>query len=101
MDYEDSDWDDDYEEDDNYGDNYGDEDDSSETIPCPACGAEIYEDAEACPQCGEYIHHGYIPGSGSPWWSFGGAIAHWSPFWIVLAVGGTISVIFALMMFSW
>jgi uncharacterized membrane protein YvbJ len=22
---------------------------------CPACGAEIWDQAEACPECGEYI----------------------------------------------
>lgn len=27
----------------------------SETITCPACGAEIYEQAQQCPFCGEYI----------------------------------------------
>ena len=31
------------------------EDDRSETLPCPACGAEIYEDAEQCPACGQYV----------------------------------------------
>jgi endogenous inhibitor of DNA gyrase (YacG/DUF329 family) len=29
--------------------------DESETVPCPACGAEIYEDAARCPSCGEYV----------------------------------------------
>ena len=25
------------------------------TVPCPACGADIYDDAVRCPVCGEYI----------------------------------------------
>ena len=29
--------------------------DESETIPCPACGEEIYEDAQRCPFCGQYV----------------------------------------------
>lgn len=33
------------------------EDDSerSETVVCPACGADVYEDAEKCPLCGDWI----------------------------------------------
>jgi len=100
MDYEESDWDDDsddFEEDSE--EDFEDEDDSSETIPCPQCGAEIYEDAEACPHCGDYMHHGYRPGYGAAWWTFGGAIEEWAPFWIFLAVAGVLGVIFSLMMF--
>ncbi len=26
-----------------------------DTLPCPYCGVEIYEDAEVCPYCGSYI----------------------------------------------
>lgn len=36
-------------------DDYDDEDD---TVPCPNCGSDIYEDAEQCPICNEYITHG-------------------------------------------
>ncbi|MBN1491930.1 MAG: hypothetical protein JXA69_18605 [Phycisphaerae bacterium] len=25
------------------------------TLPCPACGAMVYEDADKCPHCGEWI----------------------------------------------
>ncbi len=94
MDYEESDWDDDDFDDDDFDDDY-DDDDESETIPCPSCGADIYEDAEACPHCGDYIHHGYSRG----WWSFGGALDEWSPFWVLLAMAGVIAVVFSLMMF--
>jgi hypothetical protein len=30
-------------------------DDEVETVPCPACGQEVYEDADQCPKCGEWI----------------------------------------------
>ncbi|OUT68062.1 MAG: hypothetical protein CBB70_07295 [Planctomycetaceae bacterium TMED10] len=30
-------------------------DDSTQTIICPACEGEIYEDAPQCPVCGHYI----------------------------------------------
>jgi hypothetical protein len=44
------------EEDDDYGDaGYGDDDDEAETVPCPHCGAEVYENAEQCPRCGKYL----------------------------------------------
>ena len=29
-----------------------------DTVPCPNCGSDIYEDAEQCPICSEYITHG-------------------------------------------
>jgi hypothetical protein len=31
------------------------DDDQSETLPCPDCGADVYEDAEQCPVCGNYL----------------------------------------------
>ena len=46
-------WDDEW-SDVEYSDGYGDddyynEDDDSETVPCPECGTDVYEDAEQCP----------------------------------------------------
>ncbi|MEK6238409.1 MAG: hypothetical protein N2C14_27135 [Planctomycetales bacterium] len=32
-----------------------DEDDDTEVVPCPECGVDIYEDAEQCPACGQYV----------------------------------------------
>ena len=32
-----------------------DGDDGAETVPCPACGQQVYEDADQCPACGEWI----------------------------------------------
>jgi hypothetical protein len=32
-------------------------DDDEDTVPCPSCGAEIFDDAPQCPICGEYVTH--------------------------------------------
>jgi hypothetical protein len=45
------------------------------TVPCPACGREIYEEADACPYCGEYVAFDAPPAAGKPWW-----------FWLGLAL---------------
>jgi hypothetical protein len=57
-----------------------DEDDldeeTSETRPCPECGAEIYEDSERCPACGAYVTFDSRPWSGKPaWWIVLGLVA--------------------------
>jgi len=31
------------------------DDDASVAVPCPNCGQDVYEDADRCPYCGEYI----------------------------------------------
>lgn len=89
-------WDDewsDVEYSDGYGDedDYYDEDDESETVPCPDCGADVYEDAEQCPSCGQYIIAGATSTSayvwkGRPIW------------WIVLGGLGILAVIFGFAM---
>lgn len=58
-----------------------DDDDDSETIPCPECGAEVYEFSPHCPTCGNYITHSTNPWQGRSWW------------WIVLGLLGTIATI--------
>tara|TARA_B100000945_G_C20092081_1_gene461736 strand:- start:219 stop:461 length:243 start_codon:yes stop_codon:yes gene_type:complete len=42
--------------------------DYSETLNCPVCGTDVYEDAECCPACGEYIQFTTHRLSGWPWW---------------------------------
>ena len=42
--------------------------DVSETRACPSCGAAIYEDAEQCPTCGEYVAFSRAAILGWPWW---------------------------------
>ena len=43
-------------------------DDEAETVPCPSCGTDVYEDAPACPVCGEYITTFRSPMAGMPRW---------------------------------
>jgi len=60
------------------------DDEQSETIRCPACGAEIYEDAVRCPTCGEYVTADTRVWSGRPTW------------WIVLGLVGILAAVLAL-----
>lgn len=75
-------WDDEYEEE--WDAPYDDEDDDDYTVECPECGTDVYEDAEQCPACGNYIVHSTSVWSGRPSW------------WIVLGLLGIIAVIFSL-----
>lgn len=61
-------------------------DEVSETIPCPNCGADVYEDAEQCPVCGEFI----LPGAGRLW-------AGRSAWWVLLGLLGTGAVLWVLL----
>lgn len=36
-------------------DDYDDDDDDAETKPCPNCGLDVYEEADRCPHCGEFV----------------------------------------------
>ena len=73
---------------DEYDDNLNDEeyrdDESSELLPCPKCGALIHEESERCPACGEYVVHESSIWSGRSW------------LWIVLGLLGVIAVILTL-----
>ena len=46
----------------------GEDEDISATQACRSCGAAIYEDAEQCPVCGEYVEFSTGALSGWPWW---------------------------------
>ncbi len=48
------------------------EDAKSETVPCPECGADVYEDAVQCPHCGAYIES--TPSKEGAWWIIVGVI---------------------------
>lgn len=74
-------WEEDFEEED-----FPDEHDETFSIPCSNCGAEVYEDCEMCPQCGEYIIRSTSPWEGRPQWYVG------------LAIMGTIAVIAAMLL---
>lgn len=77
--------DDDFAEDEfEYDPNDDDADEPTETIPCPSCGAEVYEDAVQCPSCGQYISPSTSLWSNRPWW------------WIALGAAGVVAVIVVL-----
>ena len=81
------DWDTDYEDD--YGpDSDFDEEWESETIVCSHCGADVYEDAVACPVCGEYLTKETHPLSDRPAW------------WVILGVVGIIATIISMIFWS-
>ena len=44
------------------------DEDVSETRACPSCGTVIYEDAEQCLACGEYVVFSDAAISRWPWW---------------------------------
>ena len=85
-DADDRDWErHDYDQDDDVDeveDSYGSDDD--DLLPCPHCGAAIYEQSEKCPKCGEYVD----PDA-----------QHRKPLWIVLTLLVLIAVftLYALM----
>ena len=61
------------------------DEDFSETRECPSCQATIYEDAEQCPNCGEYILFSTRAISGWPWW------------FVALGILGIVAVFLALL----
>jgi hypothetical protein len=61
------------------------DDDSPETVVCPSCGEQIYEEAEQCPHCHEYVTHSTSVLAGKPIW------------FVALAVLGVVAVIVALL----
>ena len=71
------------EADDEYPDEF-DDDDSADTVACPHCGAEIYEDAVRCPVCEDYVTHDAHGFSGRPFW------------WLLLGLAGVVATILAL-----
>ena len=61
-----------------------DEELESEVLPCPNCGADVYEDAPQCPECGSYITFRASVWSARSWW------------WILLGLLGVAATILAL-----
>jgi hypothetical protein len=43
------------------------DDDDAETIPCPYCRRPVYEEAEQCPYCSNYISREDAPLRQRPW----------------------------------
>jgi uncharacterized paraquat-inducible protein A len=50
-----------------FDDDMGDE--TAEVVECPECGASVYEDAEQCPSCGQYIVHSTSVLTGRSFWT--------------------------------
>ena len=55
-------------EDDEWDADSADDSDESETVTCPYCRRAVYEDAEQCPHCGQYISQEDAPAAGKPLW---------------------------------
>jgi endogenous inhibitor of DNA gyrase (YacG/DUF329 family) len=72
--------------DDEYPDqeDFDDEDELTLAVPCPNCGADVYEDAPQCPTCGEYVDRNVSALAGRPLW------------WIVLGILGIAAVVVVL-----
>ncbi|MCE5267579.1 MAG: zinc-ribbon domain-containing protein [Planctomycetaceae bacterium] len=52
------------------------------TVPCPYCGAEIYEDSVRCPHCGEYISEEDAGQGRKPWWILVGVLLCLGAIWV-------------------
>jgi hypothetical protein len=46
----------------------------SETLPCPFCGKAVYESADVCPHCRNFVSFGELPNR-KPWWVLAAAVA--------------------------
>ena len=68
------------------------EDDASETRPCPSCRELIYEDAERCPACGDYVEVSPAAAAGylryGPWWFVGLGLLGIVAVMLTLILGG-------------
>lgn len=62
----------------------GDEDD--DTVECPHCHRDVYEDAEQCPGCGHYLSREDRPRA-------------LKPLWIVVGVGICLAVVYRWIFF--
>jgi hypothetical protein len=49
-------------------------DGDGETVPCPYCREPVYEDAERCPGCGNYLSREDAPGPRKPAWVVAGVL---------------------------
>jgi hypothetical protein len=61
------------------------EDDESIVVRCPSCRRDVYEDAERCPHCGDYIVHSTRAWDGRPlWWVIGGLVGIVAVIWLLV-----------------
>lgn len=87
-----SDWDSEYDsdlsdDDAGWSEGLDDSDDAAETVPCPACGTDVYEEADQCPACGEYVVLADSAWGGKPVW------------WVLAGLAGIVAVIVTLLGF--
>jgi hypothetical protein len=73
-----------YEDEWDESDDLDEDDEATSTLPCPECGADVYEDAVQCPACGNYITHPTSVWAGRPGW------------WILLGLLGAVAAIVVL-----
>lgn len=73
-------------EDHEYPDDYDSDDDweESDVVPCPHCGADVFDDAMRCAVCGEYVTRRSNAWQGKSWW------------WILLGMLGIAATVLAL-----
>jgi len=45
-----------------------------DTVPCPFCKGQVYEDAEWCPTCRNYLFYDGSLGRQKPWWLVVGVV---------------------------
>jgi hypothetical protein len=50
------------------------DEDRVETVPCPYCRRPVYEDAERCPECGNYLSREDVPARHPPWLVLGAIV---------------------------
>jgi hypothetical protein len=60
-----------------------DEDDETPVVACPSCGSDVFDDAEWCPSCGDYITQTRSAWANKSWW------------WMVLGLLGIAAVIWS------
>ena len=63
--------DDSYDEDDDWE---AEADESEDTCPCPYCGRQVYDDAERCPYCEQYLSGEDAPASPKSLWIVVGVV---------------------------
>lgn len=49
--------------------------DDDQTLPCPYCGEPVYDEAEQCPACGNYLSEEDAPRRPKPLWIVAGVAA--------------------------
>jgi len=62
------------------------DDEPVDTIRCPECRRDVYEDAEACPYCGHFLVADTSAWAGRPMW------------WIVLGFVGIVALVGSLIL---